>query len=315
MRYPIIIAEVVLALSATANMAASSPAYLREWGGGGTGPGKFYGPNGIAKDPSGNIYVVDNGNDRIQKFTPSGQFVTQWGGYGSGDGQFDSPTDICVGPSGSVYATDGFNYRIQKYDPNGSYLQQWGTRGTGDGQFEAVCGVACDADENVYVIDADLNRVQKFSSSGSFISTWGGAGTGPGQFRHPLDLIVDSGSQRVYVTDPWNHRVQVFTSAGAFLTSWYEETPTKIGLAPNGDVLVTDELQNRVRWFTPEGTLVLEFGTTGSGPGQFSSLKDVVASDTELFVSDAANHRVQVFSIQPTAVQHQSWGRIKRLYR
>ena len=39
-------------------------------------------------DTTGNVYVVDSGNARVQKFDNDGQFLTKWGGLGSGNGQF-----------------------------------------------------------------------------------------------------------------------------------------------------------------------------------------------------------------------------------
>ena len=39
----------------------------------------FSSPSGIATDTSGNVYVADKGNNRIQKFTSNGTFITKWG--------------------------------------------------------------------------------------------------------------------------------------------------------------------------------------------------------------------------------------------
>ena len=61
------------------------------WGAYGSGNGRFYDPHGIAIDDSGNVYVADADNDRIQKFDPNGAFITKWGTYGSGNGQFYWP--------------------------------------------------------------------------------------------------------------------------------------------------------------------------------------------------------------------------------
>src|SRR5208282_3664454 len=82
---------------------------LLAWGAQGSGPGQFYNPWGVAVDSSGNVYVVDYGNNRVEKFTSSGTFVTQWGSYGSensGPGQFNLPSGVAVDSSGNVYVTD-----------------------------------------------------------------------------------------------------------------------------------------------------------------------------------------------------------------
>jgi len=81
----------------------------------GLGDGQFISPQGIALDRSGNIYVADTGNNRIQKFSPDGVFLEKWGSYGSGDGQFILPGDVKVDKSGNVYVADTGNNRIQKF--------------------------------------------------------------------------------------------------------------------------------------------------------------------------------------------------------
>ncbi|WP_081853913.1 6-bladed beta-propeller [Candidatus Magnetobacterium casense] len=69
----------------------------------------------MATDSSGNIYVVDAGNSRIQKFSSSGQFLTKWGSKGSDDGQFKSPDGIAIDSSGNLYVVDAGNSRVQKF--------------------------------------------------------------------------------------------------------------------------------------------------------------------------------------------------------
>ena len=59
-------------------------------------------------DSSGNVYVTDESNNSVQKFTTSGQFLTKWGlEIEGGDSEFISPQGIAVGRSGSVYVTVG----------------------------------------------------------------------------------------------------------------------------------------------------------------------------------------------------------------
>jgi DNA-binding beta-propeller fold protein YncE len=63
-------------------------------------------PTGVAVDGSGNIYVADVGNDRIQKFDSEGNSLTKWGTAGTGDGQFSRPRGLAVDAAGNVYVTD-----------------------------------------------------------------------------------------------------------------------------------------------------------------------------------------------------------------
>ena len=84
---------------------------------------------------SGNVYVVEQGNHRIQKFTSSGNFILKWGKNGgdgtsgSGDGEFNDPRGVAVdNNSGNVYVADRGNHRIQKFGPPSIIptLTEWG---------------------------------------------------------------------------------------------------------------------------------------------------------------------------------------------
>jgi hypothetical protein len=66
-------------------------------------------------DSSGNVYVADSGNDRIQKFNSEGNCITSWGSCGTGEGEFNDPNGIAVDSSGNVFVADTYNHRIQKF--------------------------------------------------------------------------------------------------------------------------------------------------------------------------------------------------------
>ena len=61
-------------------------------GGRGTADGQFELPTDVAVDALGNIYVADDGNNRIQRFDPSGAFSAKWGSAGTADAQFLAET-------------------------------------------------------------------------------------------------------------------------------------------------------------------------------------------------------------------------------
>ena len=107
----------------------------------------------MATDGSGNVYVADAGNSRIQKFDSTGTFLTTWGGFGSGTGQFNGAFGVATDGSGNVYVADANNRRIQKFDASGTFLMAWGSSG--------ALGVATDGAGNVYVTED--TRVQKFA--------------------------------------------------------------------------------------------------------------------------------------------------------
>jgi len=145
--------------------------FLYKWGGWGTGDGQFYsdltggfraGPLGIAIDESGNVYVADQGNHRIQVFTLRGEFIRKWGSYGSGDGQFKAPWDVAIDSQKRIYVTDVHNHRVQVFSEMGEFITKFGGYGTGDGQLISPMGITVDSLDNVYVSDSGNHRVQKF---------------------------------------------------------------------------------------------------------------------------------------------------------
>jgi DNA-binding beta-propeller fold protein YncE len=87
----------------------------KTWGSAGNGKGQFEHPSGVAVDQSGNVYVVDSGNNRIQKSDSNGNFITMWGSGGSDKGEFNHPYGIAVDPSGTIYVTDLGNSRIELF--------------------------------------------------------------------------------------------------------------------------------------------------------------------------------------------------------
>jgi tripartite motif-containing protein 71 len=183
-------------------------------GSSGSANGQFDSPNGVATDSSGNVYVADLGNDRIQRFSPSGVFLGKWGSHGTGNGQFDMPEDVAVDSAGDVYVADLVNNRVQRFSSTGTFLGKWGTAGSGPGQFEQPVAVATDSQRNVYVVDVVNQRVQVFRPSGVFIKQWDGASAGGGALNGPTSIAVGVAGT-IYVADAGNNRVEMFSENDA----------------------------------------------------------------------------------------------------
>jgi sugar lactone lactonase YvrE len=256
-------------------------------------PWYFYNAVGIALDQSDNFYVVDSHYHRIQKFSPSGEFITKWGSQGGDDGQFFFPAGIAVDASGNVYVVDTGNCRIQKFSPSGEFITKWGSEGSGDGEFrfygyngdtasQGNHGIAIDSVGNVYLADTSNNRIQKFTSDGVFISKWGTEGSGDGEFNYPLGLAIDK-NNNLYVVDSNNFRIQKFDLNGNFITTWgskgtgdgqFEvcnhpafmgEGPQGIAIDKNGYVYVADRGNERIQVFTPDAVFIRDFNAESHG--------------------------------------------------
>ena len=101
------------------------------------------GPNGLAVDGNGNLYVGEDGNHRIRKITPGviSTLIGDGQGGASGDGgpaaqaRMTYARGITVDASGVVYFADGFESRIRKITPDGKVHFVSGTSGgfAGDG--------------------------------------------------------------------------------------------------------------------------------------------------------------------------------------
>ncbi|HYW69980.1 MAG TPA: tandem-95 repeat protein, partial [Pyrinomonadaceae bacterium] len=273
---------------------------LGSWGTAGSGDGQFAGPLGVAIDLVGNVYVVDSGNNRIQKFNTSGTSITKWGAAGSGNGQFNNPAGIAVDPAGNVYVADTFNNRIQQFTSAGVFVSKFGQSGAGEGQFQHPYAVAADRVGNLYVADSDNHRIEKFDTSGNFLLQWGGHGTGNGLFDNPRGVAVDV-SGNVYITDVGNNRVQKFGSNGNYLTQWGANgtNPGQFGFVAGvvvdtmGYVYVTDASNNNVQKFTSNGAFASKLD---GNPGSPLNTPFGCAVDTlgNLYVSNGNNKIVKL---------------------
>jgi len=136
------------------------------------GAGVVTHPIGVAIAPNGDIYVVSQNTQRVERFSRAGTHVGGWGGTGSGPGQFQLPWGIACAPDGSLYVVDAALSRVKHFSAAGVYLGEFGTPGAGNGQLDSPRGVAVDAAGNVYVVDTSNQRVQKFSAAGAYLAQW-----------------------------------------------------------------------------------------------------------------------------------------------
>ncbi len=155
------------------------------------------GPSGLAVDPDGNLFVVDQGNARVMRFSPTGELRAAFGEKGAGDGQLDRPWGVTVTGHGDVYVADWGNRRVVRFDQDGKHVQTLGeptAAGPGygrefpverrgqvgpgeraralahrEGQLNRPAGVAVDAAGYVYIADHADDRVAVFDPEARFI--------------------------------------------------------------------------------------------------------------------------------------------------
>jgi hypothetical protein len=281
--------------------------FLGEWGTPGSAEGQFNNPTGVATNSVNEVFVVDSGNNRVERFSETGEFLGQFGGAGSGAGQFSSPAGIAIDHNNFIYVADQGNGRVEQFGPTGTFNAQFGTPGTGVGQLTQPTGVAVDGKGNVIVADAARNRIVKFDGTGKVLTEWGSPGSGPGQFNGPRGVATDEAGE-VYVADSGNIRIQKFGPNGEFLTAWGAPgkgqglfgLPAGVSVDPVGKVYVPDSVNNQVQKFGGNGEFLSAWGETGTKSNFFQSPVSVAVSfSAKTYVVDAGNSRIEVYGKIP----------------
>ncbi|OLE40274.1 MAG: hypothetical protein AUG16_04860 [Thaumarchaeota archaeon 13_1_20CM_2_39_20] len=294
----------------------------------GTDNSHFSYPQGVALDSSGNIYVADRGNDRVQKFSSSGEYLLTLGVSGTSGidiSHFNTPVSVALDSSGNIYVADTYNHRIQKFSSSGEYLMTLGVSGkfgTDNAHFSYPEGVALDSSGNIYVVDTYNHRIQKFSSSGQYLSTLGMSsefGTDNAHFCYPASVALDS-SGNIYVADSGNERIQKFSSSGQYMSTLgasgpymssgmssnygsdnsHFNTPESVALDSSGNIYVADTYNHRIQKFSSSGTYISTLGASGkygSDNSHFGYPASVALDGSEnIYVADFDNNRVQKFT-------------------
>ncbi len=200
----------------------------------------FHNPHGIAIDQNGIVYVSDRFNHTIRKIELDGTVSTLAGNAGiSGDldgnseiALFNEPWGLCVGPAGNVYVADTRNNKIRKISPEGvvTTVAGSGNYGTSNGigtaaTFGNPTGIKTDAAGNIYVADHLTHIIRKIDALG-FVTTLAGKpyqtgdadGSGnQASFNRPYGLTLDNDGN-ILVADEWNHKIRRITPQGLVTT-------------------------------------------------------------------------------------------------
>jgi tripartite motif-containing protein 71 len=264
-----------------------------EVGSPGEGKSQFKEPWDVAVNASGDFYVTDFSNHRVQKFNQDGVPLLMFGTKGKEPGQFEQPSGIFIGQNGDVYVCDTFNHRIQKFDSKGKVLKVWN---------HSFFGPRCITGNNqgrLYVTDTGNHKVQVFDEDGNFQKEWGGNGTVEGKFREPVGCTVDSAGF-VYVADSDNLRIQKFDPNGKFVSAfrvatWRGKNDEVPYLAFNqGFLYVTNTSEKCVLKYETTGKLKAIY----SRKGGFQMVSGIaVDSQNRVYVVEKSISKVSRFPI------------------
>ena len=243
---------------------------------------------GVAVDSSGNLFIADSGNNRVRKVTTSGVITTVAGNgtaAAAGDGGNAviaqlSATSVALDGLGDIFIGATLNYRVREVSTTGiiTTVAGAGTPGfSGDGgsargaQLSVFHQIAVDPNGNLYIADSGNSCIREVTASG-LIST-----------------IVGTGRNAYYGDNG--------PASGAALAF-----PFGVTLDPQGDIVIADTSNNRIRAVFTDGTIGRVAGNgqlSYSGDGgtatsaQLSSPQGLALDRFgNLFVADASNNRV-----------------------
>jgi tripartite motif-containing protein 71 len=249
---------------------------IRSFGGSGTGPGQLNFPYGVAVDPAGRIFVADNLNHRILRFSTASTgyaYKARWGSYGKLPGQLAFVRGIATDRSGNVYVANTGDDRVDVFDLNGRLLRSFGTSGRAEGQFNTPSGVAADSNGIRAVTDAVNGRVEFLGPDGTIISSMGSPNPGPTILPRPVAVAFDVPGN-IYVLDQRRATIVVFSRATGLPVRTIGTQgsgpgqmldPSAIALDGAGNIHVADTGNDRIVRFTGAGEYLGAITQTGSG--------------------------------------------------
>ena len=174
----------------------------------GNGPLQFNTPRGITAHPTtGQIFIADTDNHRIQVLNNDLTYSHSFGKKGSLPEQFNYPWDVTFDNEGYLYVADTNNRCIKKFTSTGQYISTFSSEGSNPGQIKHPSSIIID-NNLLYVSEYGNNRISIFDTNGCFIHCFGKSGSGEGEFNRPFGITVDS-LGNLYVSDHGNNRLVV----------------------------------------------------------------------------------------------------------
>ncbi|MGA8352793.1 MAG: hypothetical protein WB698_01320 [Solirubrobacteraceae bacterium] len=283
----------------------------------GSGNGQFDEPMAVAVGSEGDAYVVDQENDRIEKFTSTGSFLEAYTPEtGNNTKRLDNPNGIAISPkSGDIYIANTGRGSVVVLNGKGEFLTEWTEvkREKAPNEwvthhFASPVGIAVNAGGHVFVSNNESDEIYEIGESGTLESEFGGKGTEGGEFEGAGLLTFANGV--LYVVDHGNKRVEEFSPTGTYFGQFGSagsspgqfKKPWGIAAAPvTGDLYVSDEEGDTVSQFSPAGKYLGQVGWYGTGEMEFEGPAGLAVSSTgSVYVADEYNNRVSMWQ-QPEA--------------
>ena len=218
--------------------------------------GQFSNPYGVAvRYQTGNIFVVDQNNNRVQVFNKDGKYLCKFGDS-NGAGKMNSP--LCIAfYQNKVFVSQNGAGCLLVYYLNGTFLKQIGTPGNGEGQFKSPYGITVnESNGDIFVCDLSNNRVQIFSKDFLFKSQFGKE-----ILKSPSDIKLTN--EYIYVlscTNPFlysfNYNLTQVENAVLNSISKHLKSPYSFCIDGAGNFIISDYTQHVIVLFNQEGDLV-----------------------------------------------------------
>jgi DNA-binding beta-propeller fold protein YncE len=175
-----------------------------------------------------------------------------------------------------------------------------------DGHFKALFGLVMDDNDSLLVSDGEAHHVLVFDSKHKLQTSFG-----EGEMQNPNGMAIDFDNRFLYVADAGLDQILVYDADSYKLlrrlgTTGKNHTltdignfskPTNVAVDKDGNVYITDTLNDRVEVFDADGNFVRTWGKNGDGPGDFARPKGItVDCDGHIWVADAMLNRIQVFT-------------------
>ena len=238
-------------------------------------PGEMYSPRCITVHyKTGNIYIADACNHRVQVFTCNGDYLFMF------NEKMNHPLGICI-THNRVLVTQCSGNCITMYELEGKLIKSVGSEGNGEAQFNGPRGLAVsDKTNNVYVCDYSNNRIQIFTEDLKFHSM-----LGIGVFYQPRDIKVIR--DRVLVLDENNPCMFVFNSNHVLTNRLItrgdgKQTnyPVCFDIDREYNIIMSDYSNHCVYVFNQEGEEIHRIGKKGQGIGEFINPYGIVLDNT-----------------------------------